>query len=99
MALFEETLSLGTLYKVGPIGPQGQTRLFVNSGTVNVYGSDSLTQPTAISEMTLNAENENVSGVLSFGVIPKWLAITQNSGTTTELVSYGVAVVGLGAIS
>lgn len=96
---FETTLLLGRLYRTGPAGTQRNARLFINSGTVSVYGSDSATQPTALSQMTLNTENTGVSGIKEFGLVPKYIAIVQASGTTTELVSYGINAVNLAAIS
>lgn len=102
---YKTALAVGTLYRVGRIrgeknvGPQGVPNLWINSGTVSVYGSNSVTTPTALSQMTLNAENTGVSGVVEFNLVPTFIAITQASGTTTELIAYGLVVESLGAIS
>lgn len=101
----QRLLSLGTLYQTGimeddiVIGEQRYPNLFINSGTVDVYGSNSATQPTSLSSMVLNDENTGVSGIVKFEIVPKWIAIVQNTGTTTELVSYGINASAMGAIS
>ena len=101
----QTTIELDTLYEaskmvgITKIDEQLETNLFVNSGTVNVYGSNSGTQPVSIATMTLNSENTAVGGIVPFKVIPRWIAIVQNSGTTTELVTTGVRTIDRGAIS
>lgn len=97
--VFETTLALSRLYRTGAAGSKAKARLFINSGTVSVYGSDSATQPASLAAMTLNTENTGVSGIVKFDVVPKYIAIVQESGTTTELVSYGLNAVNLAAIS
>jgi len=73
-------------------------KLWINSGTVDVYGSDSETKPTALSQMTLNTENTAVGGHKAFNAVPAWIAIVQNTGTTTDMtvtglyISAGVAI-------
>lgn len=102
---YQESLSLGRLYRAGRIlnleylHPQGLPNIGIDSGTINVYGSQSPTQPASISAMTLNAENSGVSGINSFQVVPKWIAFTQASGTTTEIISFGIEVSDEGSIS
>jgi hypothetical protein len=103
---YSGTLTLGRLYKVGLKVPteklyrRGEkASLYFKGGTVSVYGSDSNTEPTALSDMSLSAENTGVAGVQAFSYIPKYIAIVQASGTTTEITSFGIEFDDLGAIS
>ena len=50
--------------------------------------------------MTLNSVNTAVTGIAEFSKsLPRYMAITQNSGTTTELVVTFLNAVDKGAIS
>ena len=97
-------IALNRLYKsnkgigINKVDLQLNPNIFINSGTVNIYGSNSKIQPTSVSDMTLNAENTAINGVVLFDVIPTWIAITQNSGTTTEIVLTGVNAQDKGSI-
>ena len=100
---YQTALALDTLYEVRKAkisaDEQRGPNLWINSGTVDVYGSNSATQPGALANMTLSTENTEVSGLVQFTAIPRYIAIVQNTGTTTELVASGVDVVSRGAIS
>lgn len=101
---FQATLELGRLYEVSQKGPiqgveQKEPNIFINSGGVNIYGSNSATEPTALSQMALTADNTNVEGQAAFGFIPRYIAITQNTGMTTELVVSGLQARNVGPIS
>jgi hypothetical protein len=102
----QRTLNPGRLYRASIINRGNQNLgeslspyLFVNSGTVNIYSSGSATQPTALSQMTLRTEETGVSGSSPFGAVPKYIAIIQASGTSTEITSDGIEIQDLGAIS
>lgn len=101
----QNTLTLSTLYEArsavtGEImESQLEPNIFINSGSVDIYGSNSATQPANLAAMVLTTGNTNVAGVEAFGVIPRWIAVVQNTGTTTELVASGVRVTGRGAIA
>lgn len=60
--------------------------LWVNTGILNVYSSDSSTIPVNISSMTL--EHDTISGFNHFNGLefPKYIAFTQKSGTSTEII-------------
>lgn len=73
--------------------------IYINKGTVNVYGSGCLTQPTHLSDMTLEQENTAVDGFDTFDCIPEFICVTQNAGTTTEIVVAGLKVTDLGELS
>jgi len=102
----QRSLSLGRLYRASIINRgnenQGESIVpyaYFKGGAVNVYGSGSPVQPTTLSEMTLNAAETGITGVQPFGTVPQWIAIVQNSGTTSEITTYGVEVQDIGAIS
>ena len=100
-----EILELGHLYKVVQDSSKPQEtwmlnpNIYINSGTVNLYGSNTQGKPASIAAMTLNEENTAVGGCLGFGFIPLYLAITQASGTTTEIVFEGADFIDMGVIS
>lgn len=103
---YQETIQLNTLYEVvikpviSGVSEQGAVSLFINSGSVDVYGSNSSLTPTSLSQMVLPSVNTDVSGIESFFIVPNYIAITQNSGTTTDLSLSGIKIVrDLGAIS
>lgn len=100
---FQTAIALNKLYRVSldydSAADQIKPSLFVNSGSVNVYGYNGATKPTQLSGMVLPTINENVSALFTFNVIPSYIAITQNSGTITELVLSGLEIQDLGAIS
>lgn len=100
----QQTLTLNTLYKVDALSESDIQRdlaasLWVKDGSVNLHGSDSATQPTSLAEMTLNAEDTGLAGKNEVSTVCNYIALTQNSGTTTEVILSGIAGTGLGAIS
>lgn len=98
---YQETVQLGRLYEVlyRPRGTeQIQPNLSVDTGTVDVHGVNSGTQPTSMADLTLNTENQNVGGIVPFAVVPRYILVTQNTGTTTELVISGLDIIDHGAI-
>jgi hypothetical protein len=102
---YQQAISLDTLYecrlKGGVSGSeQLKPNLYTDAGTVDVYGSNSATQPTALADMVLNTENTAVAaGITSFSIIPRWIAIVQNTDTTNELMLTGVEATEMGSIS
>ena len=100
----KQTLLLNHLYKVieDPSVPginyMQQPHLFINSGTVDVYGSNSESVPANFAAMTLNDENTAVKGIIGFYVIPTYIAITQNTGSTTELTVRGTNFIDMGVL-
>lgn len=103
------TLSLGRLYRVsqaainpsktgGNFGPY--LTVLPTSSTVNIYGAATTgTAPSALTGMALNTENTGLTGLITLGQIPEYIAIVQNASTTTSIVSWGLEVEDLGAIS
>jgi hypothetical protein len=107
MALVEgqTVVQLNKLYQanrdVGLPNIQNQlaANVSVNDGSIDVYGSNSATQPSTLAEMPLNDGDTDLKGINEFNVIPKYVAFVQNTGTTTEIVLNGVRVQELGDIS
>jgi hypothetical protein len=100
----QQIIQLSTLYKLSKnnnnnVRKQIAHSYWINSGTVDVYTSDSATQPTALSNMTLNSEDTNVGGKNAFGELASYIAFVQNTGTTTELILNNVNAESLGSIS
>lgn len=66
----------------------------------SLYRSNSLTEPNALSDMTLTTADTDVTGNIDFGYgsgsVPIYMAIT---GTITEIVATGLDVIDLGSIS
>ena len=96
--IIKTTLSLNTLYSF-PINPN-EANIWFNSGYVNIHTSSSATQPTAISQMTVGETDGNLIAN-TYKIMPsvRYMAITQASGTTTDIVLSGIEVKSLGSIS
>lgn len=93
----KETLQLNTLYHISPalhffnnnvLFPS----IFISSGSINVYASNSISKPELLSEMVLPSENTNISEFDSFYSIPSYIYLVQNNGTTTEIVVEGINI-------
>jgi hypothetical protein len=102
---YQTALSLGNLYKISigytsHGGDQKEPNLWINSGTIDLYTSNSATQPTSLADMTLATDDTNVSADKGITRVIKYIAIVQNTGTTTEIISSGIDVApSLGPIS
>jgi len=80
-----ETLALDTLYELKGVG--NNPHIEVTGGTVDIYGSN--TQPgSPPTDMAFDAEG--FTGFDNFAVIPKYIYISQNTGTTTKIVLIGI---------
>lgn len=100
---FEKALEVGKLYKVQASATTASDEfapsIWVNNGSVDIYVSDSATKPTALSEMTLASSDTNISGKNIIQCLSTYIALDQNTGTSTEIVIGGVDIQDLGAIS
>ncbi len=101
---YQSALSLDTLYEV-KLAPINQVNEMINPSlwaddTISIYASDGATQPSALADMTLSADETDVSGKLVFGEgvssVPRYIAIT---GSATEIIASGISAVSLGSIS
>jgi len=72
--------------------------IYINSGTVDVYGSGGLSQPQSLSDLTLEDENTAVDGFDIFDLIPTYIVVKQNTGTSTEIVVSGLKLNDLGEL-
>lgn len=103
---YQTALEKSKLYEVslrGGVSGRGETlnASLWTDGTISVYGSDSATEPAALSDMVLGADETNVTGKLVFAggtsSIPRYIAIT--SAGTPEIIATGLSITDLGAIS
>lgn len=101
----QTAISLGTLYKVDAMSKNDIQRdlnasIWINAGSVDIYGSDSATAPTTLADMTLNTDDTGVEGKRSFDTLTNYIAVVENTATVGEVILSGVAVTGdEGAIS
>lgn len=72
--------------------------IFINSGTVDVYGNGGLAQPQSLSDLVLEDENTAVDGFDIFDLIPSYIVVKQNTGTSTEIVVSGLRLNDLGEL-
>jgi len=98
------SVNLNTLYKVdalskGDIQRNINASVWVNSGSVDIYASDSATAPASLADMTLNTDDTNVAGKNQIVALSNYIAFVQNTGTSTEVILSGVSAVDNGAIS
>lgn len=98
--MLQKDVSVGRLYecelvKFGPLN-QLLPSIEVVGGTVDVYGSHLLDAPTALSQMSVDADNPGVSGIVPFQVVPKYIAFT---GTATRITVNGMKVEDRGVIA
>ena len=73
--------------------------IYVNTGTVDLYASGAMTQPTSISDMTIEPENQAVDGFDIFELIPEYICVKANEGAPTEIVLAGLKATDLGEIA
>lgn len=102
---YQTTLSLSRLYEIKSLGGVSGGGSALNSSIwandlVSIYGSNSATQPSSLSDMVLEESGTDVSGMLVLpggaSSIPRYIAIT---GAATEIVATGLEVENLAAIS
>jgi len=96
-----ETIELNKLYMLNIPNPFNNLNIFypniyINSGSVNIYASNSVTQPVQLLDMVLSKENTNIDGHDSFFIVPRYIYVTQNSGTSTEIILGGLGITDLG---
>lgn len=100
---FEKTLELNKLYKVSASATTASDEfnpsIWINSGSIDIYCSDSATKPTTLSVMTLNTSDTAISGKNIIECLGTFLSLKQNTGTSTEIIISGIDIIDLGAIS
>lgn len=93
------SLELDTLYELDLSESLTRKQLVPNievNGACTIYGSNSTTKPASLAAMSKDSSNEDFTGIMPFGVLPRWIAIT---GEATEITITGVRAVSRGAIS
>jgi len=98
---YQTSIVAGKLYEVAALRryqtvAQLTPNIWINGGTASVYGSNSATVPTALSDMSLPNSNVDLEDMHVFEVVPRYIAVT---GTATELVITGLDVREIGSIS
>ncbi|MCE6993068.1 hypothetical protein [Dyadobacter sp. CY323] len=85
----QSPISLNTLYLIErKLAGDEQPGIEVIGGTVDIYGS----QKTPTSAPTgMFKTSAGFSGIDSFGMVPKYLYITQATGTTTSIILTGIS--------
>ena len=93
MKNYQTTISLATLYESSRSGFNSSEQLAQNievvGGTVNIYGSQ--TEPVS-APTGMYKTRDGFVGIDNFAVIPNYLYIEQNTGTTTSIIVSGVEV-------
>ena len=94
---FQQVVNLNVLYEVTKDDYLKIVRLFINTGSLDIYVSDSATVPTSISDMVLNPVNTDVKGLIPFTNDTsnirrgKYFALVQHSGVSTEIIMTGMS--------
>lgn len=96
----ETILELNKLYKVKPAVPSKRynnirPRLYINGGTVDVYDYGGLKNEADIelSDLHIETANQNKEGTEYFSVVPEYIYITQNTGTTTSIIARDIDII------
>ncbi len=89
---YQTELQLNTIYAVAASGEGGEQilpNIEVIGGAVTIYGSQDLpaNAPTGMIE-----DQTSFSGIDFFAVVPNYIYIEQDSGTTTSIIVSGLSV-------
>lgn len=100
---FQKEITIGNLYRVSRDdnacnANQINPSIYINSGSINVYSYNGATEPAARATMTLDSADTGITGNKFFEIIPTYISVVQNAGTSTEIVLSGVQIKDLGAI-
>lgn len=82
----QKEIELDKVYFIRPLGP-GAPRIYIDEGTVNIYFADGKDLPTSKSDMSLFTAYTGVEGLIAMDVIPKWMLVEQDSGTSTIVLT------------
>lgn len=94
---YQTFLELNKLYEVKERGgvsgtEQLKPNIYIKGGSVDIYGSNSATEPTGFADMGLTSNDTNVSAVKGLDVLPRYIAIQENTATVSEIVVSGIDV-------
>lgn len=95
MKPYQKTIELATVYKTARSANNGgteqiQPNIEVVGGTVDIYGSQ--TEPVS-APTGMYKTRDGFVGIDTFDVIPSYIYIAQNTGTTTSIILSGVEAV------
>ena len=82
----QETPEFDTLYLTQFINT-GIPRLFIKNGTINIYFSDSKDMPKLKTEMTAVADYQDITGLVIFPTLTKYMLFEVASGTPEVVIS------------
>ena len=94
-------LQLDTLYQITPSvhffnHNVFYPKIFIDGGSIDIYASEGdystgkMLPPSSLSDMVLERENTNISGYDTFFMLPIYIYMTQNTGTTTNILIDGI---------
>lgn len=87
MSEISENLQLDTIYQIQATSFRSSNSLAPNIW-VDMYACGTNgTPPSSLSDMTLNADDEDIQGYKVFITRPKYICLVQKSGTTTEITT------------
>ena len=100
---YEQSISLDTLYEInkkgGGSGSETLTPyISIKGGTVDIYAITSSIEPIDISDLELAVEDTGVTATKRITTAVRYIAIKQNTGTTSEIILSGIEAQDLGAI-
>jgi len=97
-------LSLDKLYKISAVNQDIISKnishsIWVNSGSIDLYGADLNVPPVSLSEMTFNPEDAGLNGKTKLEASTNYILLKQNTGTSTVITLTGFNVEDLGELS
>lgn len=98
LKFYQRSIDLNTIYEVVILnnnGKQEQNAISIEAkgGTVDILGYNGATESPVEADMTLQTSNVGIEGVVPFDVVPRYILVKQNTGTTTEITLSGVDIV------
>jgi hypothetical protein len=96
----QQVLKLGTLYLVQESCPKNP-RLYIGNGElVDIYGSDSQTEPASLASMSNPTSFHNITGIQTFasGAVPKFIAVS-STATNVEIIATNMTCYEVGTIA
>ena len=89
------TITLDMIYKVTessffPTYRDFTPNIWVNSGYVDIYVSNSDTTPVSIDDFSISDVKVGAMKEINSKILPDWILFKQNSGTSTEIIVTGL---------
>lgn len=98
LKFYQRSIELNTIYEVVILnnsGKQEQNEINIEAkgGTIDILGYNGATENPVEADMTLQSSNTGVEGIEPFDVVPRYILVKQNTGTTTEITLSGIEIV------